>query len=314
MGVTRALGAGGPELSLIGLGAWAMGGGGWFASWGPQDDEMSVRTVQAALDAGVSWIDTAPIYGLGHSERVVGRAIAGRRDEVFLATKCTNRWEDDGTPVRTGARASVLRECDESLERLGVDHLDLLQVHSPPPDVPIEETWSALAELQDAGKVCFLGLSNASVEEHRRCLAIRHVDSSQPHYNLLLRDVENELLDFCAGAGIGVIPYGPMYEGLLSGTFDRSRLGEGDFRKVEPWQERIDTALTAVERLRPLAAERDLTVGQLAIAWVLTHPAITSAIVGARTPEQAVANAWAMTAVDPSLRTAVEAALSGDVG
>src|SRR4051812_48044512 len=134
MGVTRRLGSQGPELSLVGLGAWAMGGGNWFASWGPQDDDVSVRTIHASLDAGVNWIDTAPIYGLGHSERVVGRAIAGRREEVFVATKCTNRWEPDGTPVRTGARDSILRECDESLERLGIDQIDLMQVHAPPPD------------------------------------------------------------------------------------------------------------------------------------------------------------------------------------
>jgi aryl-alcohol dehydrogenase-like predicted oxidoreductase len=309
--ITRKLGSNGPEISVIGLGAWAMGGGGWFASWGPQDDELSVRTVQAALDAGVTWIDTAPIYGLGHSEEVVGKAIAGRRDEVLVATKCTNRWQSDRTPVRTGARESILRECDESLARLGIDRIDLLQVHSPPPDVPLEETWGALAELQDAGKARWLGLSNASVEEHQRCEAIRHVDSSQPHYNLLLRDIETELLDHCAAAGTGVIPYGPMYEGLLSGTFDPARLQGDDFRKQPEWQPRIEHAARAVEALRPLAKARGVTVGQLAIGWVLTHPAITSAIVGARTPEQATANAAAAPlADDPALRSDVLAAVA----
>src|SRR4051812_21794010 len=211
----RQLGSKGPEISVIGLGAWAIGGPGWFGSWGPQDDDLSVRTIQAALDAGVTWIDTAPIYGLGHSEEIVGRAVAGRRDDVVVATKCTNRWQEDRSPVRTGARDSILRECDESLARLGVDHLDLLQVHSPPPDVPIEETWAALAELQDAGKTRWIGLSNASVEEHQRCEEVRHVDSSQPHYNLLLRGVEDELLDYCAAAGTGGHPLWTDVRGVV---------------------------------------------------------------------------------------------------
>jgi len=288
---TRPLGRNGPNLSVVGLGAWAMGGDGWMGSWGPQDESESIATIHAALDAGINWIDTAPIYGLGRSEEVVGKAIASRRDEVFVATKVTNRWHEDRSLFRSGAADSIVAECDQSLARLGIEHIDLLQVHQPPTDVPIEETWTALADLQDAGKVRHLGLSNASVDDHERCLAIRHVDSTQPHYNLLLRGIEDGILDLCGDHGIGVIPYGPMYEGLLSGTFDPARLEGDDFRKKDEWQPRIVTALSAVELLRDVAEGFGMTVGQLSIAWVLGDPRISSAIVGARRPAQVEQNA-----------------------
>lgn len=308
---TRTLGAFGPELSVVGLGAWAMGGGGWFASWGPQDDDASIRTIHRALDEGITWIDTAPIYGLGHSEEVVGAAIRGRRDEVFVATKCTNRWHEDRTVYRSGVASSVREECEQSLRRLGVDHVDLLQIHRPPEDVPIEETWSELARLAEEGKTRFVGLSNCDVDQHRRCMAIRHVDSTQPHYNLLLRRIEDELLDYCRENGVGVIPFGPMYEGLLSGAFDPARLAAEDFRKGPDWAPRIEQAANAVERLGPVAARFGVTIGQLAISWVIANPIVTSAIVGARTPEQVALNVVpGRNDIDPALRDTIDAAVA----
>lgn len=281
---TRPLGSSGVPISEVGLGAWAIGGRGW----GDQDDDVSIATIRRALDAGVTWIDTAPAYGLGRSEEVVGRAIAGRRDDVFVATKCIQRWTEDGDVYRDGSPASIKEECDESLRRLGIDHLDLLQIHAPDDNkkVPVEETWGALADLQDAGKTRFIGVSNFTVEMHRTCEAIRHVDSTQPPYNLIDPSIEEELLPYCQDAGTAVVPYGPMAQGMLTTTFDRSRLPAEDWRNDDALQWRIDRGAAIAERLRPLADRFEVTTGQLAIWWVLSHPVITSAIVGMRRPDQ----------------------------
>lgn len=306
----KPLGRNGPDLSVVGLGAWAIGGPGPYPSFGPQTDAVSIATIQRALDNGINWIDTAPSYGGGHSEVIVGRAVKRRRHEVLLATKCTKLWDAEGNTRVVGAAASVRQECEQSLRRLGVDHIDLLQIHSPVDDVPIEETWTELVALMDEGKVRFLGVSNFSVGLIQQCLAIRHVDSVQPCYNLMTRDIEEELLPFCQREGIGVVPYGPMAEGLLSGSFDKSRLHAGDFRS-EPWMRpRIQRAGMLVHRLRPIADQLGMTVGQLCIAWVLAHPAVTSVIVGARSPDQVVENVQAEWRAEPWLRPAVDAILA----
>lgn len=303
----RTLGHNGPELSTVGVGAWAIGGP-WMMGWGPQDDGLSVRTIHRALDQGCNWIDTAAIYGLGHSEEVVGRALADRRDRALIATKCINRWHADRSLYQSGRAESVREECEQSLRRLGVEVIDLYQIHGPTADAPVEETWGEMCRLQDEGKVRWIGVSNFDVAMMQRCSAIRTPQSLQPVYNLLNRGVEAELLPYCLENGIGVIPYGAMAEGVLSGSFSLDRLAADDFRRGDHFSPTVESGLATVERLRPLAVRRGLTVGQLCIAWVLEHPAITSVIVGMRTPEQADENVSA--ARVGSVRAEVEAALA----
>ncbi len=306
---TRTLGEGGPELSLVGLGAWAMGGP-WLNGWGPQDDDLSVRAIHRAIDEGYNWIDTAAIYGLGHSEEVVGRAVADRRDSVLIATKCINRWKDDRSIYQSGRRESVREECENSLRRLGVDHIDLYQIHGPTADAPVEETWGAMCELQDEGKVRWIGVSNYDVEKLRACTAIRTPQSLQPGYSLINRAVEAEILPYCLENNIGVVPYGTMAEGILSGSFNLDRVAEDDFRRSEGFRPVVDRGLQTVELLRPLAERRGLTVGQLCIAWAMEHPAVTSVIVGVRNPDQAVQNIVPAQVDRSGIREEVEALLS----
>lgn len=306
----RALGHRGPQLSLVGLGAWALGGPSCVDSWGSQEDRVSVATIQRAIDEGVNWIDTAPVYGLGHSEHVIGQAIRRRRHEVFVATKCAIRWSADGTRWRSGAPASIREECDQSLRRLGVDQLDLLQIHFPPDDVAVEETWAALATLADEGKTRFIGVSNFDVDLMRRCLAIRAIDSLQSPYSLLHQEIETDILPFCAEQGIGVIVFGALSQGFLSGSFDQQRLDSSDFRHNDWMQVKLPTAQRIVAALRPMAAARGVTVGQLAIAWAASRPEVTGVIVGARNPGQVGQNVAAADLVGPELRLEVEAALT----
>lgn len=308
---TRPLGSRGPQLTLIGLGGWALGGPSSVDSWGSQDDRASVATVQRALDEGVNWVDTAPAYGLGHSEQVIGQAIRGRREEVFVATKCTIRWSADGTTWRSGAPASVREECEQSLRRLAVDYVDLLQIHFPPDDASVEETWAALAALADEGKTRFIGVSNFDVELMRRCLAVRPVDSLQSPYSLIHREIEAEILPFCMEQGIGVIGFGALSQGILTGSFDVRRLEPSDFRHNQWMQQKLPMAQRVVDALRPMATARDVTVGQLAIAWAATRPEITGVIVGARSPDQVAANVAAAGLADARLAAEIEAALSG---
>lgn len=290
-----------------------MGGPGWESSWGPQDDDVSVAALHRAFDLGVTWVDTAPIYGLGHSEEVVGRALRGRRDSVFLATKCVGRWKEDRTSYTSGKADSVREECEQSLRRLGVDHLDLLQIHAPTGDAPVEETFGALLDLKQQGKTRYVGVSNFDVELTRRCLALGHVDSTQPPYNLLERGIEDGLLELCATEGIAVVPYGPMAQGTLSGTFDLTALDPGDWRASEGGRAKAEAARPVVEKLTPLAEQHGLTMGQLAILWAVGHPAVTSPIVGIRSPAQADALQPVLDAVDRAaeLRAAVDAVLVG---
>jgi aryl-alcohol dehydrogenase-like predicted oxidoreductase len=284
---TRQLGTNGPHLTEIGFGAWAIGGP-WKFGWGPVDDNESIEAIHRAIDFGVNWIDTAAAYGLGHSEEVVGKAIKGRRDKVFIATKCSQVWDERGN-VRTHASAkSIVQEIDKSLQRLQTDYVDLYQIHWPDWETPIEESWNAMANLQKEGKVRWIGVSNFGVDLLERCEKIAHVQSLQTIYNLLERGIEQDIIPYCASHGIGIVAYSPMQSGLLTGTFDMTTLAPDDWRhKSEKFNEpKYSRGLRAVERLRPIAQKYGKSVGQLAIAWVLTHKTITSAIVGARRREQ----------------------------
>ena len=269
-----------------------MGGGGWAFAWGDQDDNESIRAIQAGLDAGINWIDTAAVYGLGNAERVVGQAIKGRRDSVIVATKCGRVWDESTRAIgKRLRRESVLAECDASLERLGIDVIDLYQIHWPEPDEEIEEGWGAVAELIKAGKVRYGGVSNFSVAQLERAHAIHPVTSLQPPYSMLNRAIEAEILPWCEAHGVGILAYSPMQAGLLTGAFTRERaqaLGQDDWRGRSPYftEPGLTKNLTIVDRLRPIAAREGLTIAQLALAWVLRLPAVTSAIAGSRRPKQ----------------------------
>ncbi len=300
---TRKLGKNGPNLTTIGLGAWAMGGP-WKVGWGPQEDEESIAAIRRAMELGINWIDTAAIYGLGHSEEIVGRALSQYpRDRVIIATKCGRVPDDTGTPYSDLRPESIRREMENSLRRLGTDYVDLYQIHWPDNETgtPLEESWATMSALQDEGKARYLGVSNFEVSHLERCEPIRHVDSIQPPYNLLRRDAEKELFAWCLRSGTGVVVYSPMQSGLLTGSFDKSRLAPDDFRNRSPhFQEpNFSRALSIVDKLRPIAERHGKTVGQLAIAWTLMNPAVTSAIVGARRPEQVEENisaaSWRLT-------------------
>jgi len=287
----RQLGASGLELTRIGLGSWAIGGPGWQYAWGAQDDGDSIATIHRALDLGINWVDTAAVYGLGHSEQVVGEAVAGRRDKVILATKCGRTWGKDGTIGHGLKAASVRRELEASLRRLKTDYIDLYQIHWPDPDADIEEAWAEIAKAIEEGKIRHAGVSNFSVAQMARIQAIHPIASLQPPYSMLRRGIEGEILPYCAANGIGVVVYSPMQMGLLSGTFTKARvtsLPADDIRGKNPFfaEPALGHNLALVEKLRPVAARSGRTVAELAIAWVLRRPEVTAAIVGGRRPEQ----------------------------
>jgi aryl-alcohol dehydrogenase-like predicted oxidoreductase len=304
---TRTLGWTGLPLSTIGLGTWAMGGGNWKFSWGPQADADSIRAIHRAVELGVNWIDTAAVYGLGHSEEVVGRALQGLKPRPLVATKCGRCWDERGEPFGRLKRASVLAEAEASLRRLGVEAIDLYQIHWPAPEEDLEEAWGAIADLIKAGKVRYAGVSNFSVAQLKRIQPIHPVASLQPPYSLLRREVETELLPYCAQQRIGVIVYSPMQKGLLTGKITRERVQQwpaDDHRRNDPmFQEpQLSSNLKFVEGLRAIAARHGRTVAELAIAWVLRRPEVTAAIVGARAPAQieqtAPAAGWQLSAED----------------
>jgi aryl-alcohol dehydrogenase-like predicted oxidoreductase len=279
------------KITPIGIGAWAMGGGGWQFAWGPQDDRESIAAIHAALDRGINWIDTAAVYGLGHSEEIVARALEGRPNRPFIFTKCERVWNEKGEISGSLKAASIRRECEDSLRRLKVDVIDLYQIHWPQPDEDIEEGWSTLASLKKEGKVRWIGVSNFNVGQIRRCQAIAPVTSLQPPYSIISPEVEREILPYCREQNIGVIVYSPMKSGLLTGAMTKERVArmpEDDFRRRTPaFQEpNLSRNLELAELLRELGARHGRTPGEVAIAWVLRNPAVTGAIVGMRSAKQ----------------------------
>lgn len=288
---TRVLGNSDLHLTPVGYGAWAIGGGNWEFAWGAQDDDESVRTIERALDAGINWIDTAAIYGLGHSEEVVGKALKSSPHKPYVFTKCSMRWGADRKIYRSLKRASLEEEIENSLRRLGLDTIDLYQIHWPMPEDEIEEGWETLTKFQEQGKVRYIGVSNFSVAQMKRVQKIAPITSLQPPYSMLRRDIEKEILPFCLENNIGVINYSPMLSGLLTGkmTVERVRaLPEDDWRKRNPsfQSPKLERNLALVEVLRGIGQQHGVEPGVVAIAWTLRHPAITAAIVGARRPDQ----------------------------
>lgn len=288
---TRQLGNSNLNITPIGIGAWAIGGGGWNGSMGPQKDADSIPAIHAALDHGLNWIDTAALYGLGHSEEMVARALKGRSPRPYLFTKCERVWDARGNIGASLNAASIRRECEDSLRRLQVDVIDLYQIHWPEPDEDIEEGWTELARLQREGKVRYIGVSNFGVSQMRRAMAIAPITSLQPPYSIVTREIEDEILPFILKNNIGVIVYSPMSAGLLTGAMTRERVANfaaEDWRKNLPnFQEpRLSRNLKLVELLRQIGARHGRTPGEVAIAWTLNNPAVTGAIVGFRSVKQ----------------------------
>jgi aryl-alcohol dehydrogenase-like predicted oxidoreductase len=288
---TAQLGQTGLEITRVGLGAWAIGGGGWEFGWGPQEDDQSIATIHRALELGVNWIDTAAAYGFGHSEEVVGRALEGLSERPYVFTKCSLLEGPGRRVVHSLKRDSILREAEASLNRLGVDAIDLYQIHWPDPAEDIEEGWSALAELKASGIVRHIGVSNFDVEQLRRIQQIAPVETLQPQYSLIERSVEEEILPFAEDHGIGVIAYSPMGSGMLTGRMTRERIEhmpDDDWRKRdERFREPlVSRNLALVERLTAVAEQHGTSPGAVAIAWTLRHPAVDGAIVGFRAPDQ----------------------------
>src|SRR5438093_5974121 len=294
---TNRLGNSDLSITPIGFGAWAIGGSGWEFGWGEQDDKQSVAAIHRALELGINWIDTAAVYGMGHSEEIVALALRtwpGTRPYVF--TKCALRWDEQGYVHRSLTADSIRRECEDSLRRLNVDVIDLYQIHWPSDD--LEEGWSAMAQLQKEGKVRWIGVSNFNVKEMRRAQAIAPITSLQPPYSLIRREVEQETLPYCRSEGLGVIVYSPMASGLLTGAMTRERatsLPASDWRSrdLEFQEPRLSKNLALVERLRKVGARHGRPPGQVAIAWTLASPAVTGAIVGARNAKQVEGNVGA---------------------
>ena len=287
----RILGNSDMNISTIGLGSWAIGGSGWLNGWGAQDDADSIATIQRAIERGINWIDTAAVYGLGHSEEVVGRAVRGMHERPYIFTKCSRVWDNPNTINSILKAESIRRECENSLRRLGVDVIDLYQIHWPRPDEDIEEGWHTMAALQREGKVRYIGVSNFDVSQLERIQQIAQLTSLQPPYSLIRREIEQDILPYCQEHNIGVIVYSPMASGMLSGRMSRERalsLPADDWRsRSADFQEpRLTRNLKLAERLAAIAAPQHASAGAAAIAWALRHPALTGAIVGARRPEQ----------------------------
>jgi aryl-alcohol dehydrogenase-like predicted oxidoreductase len=288
---TKQLGNSDLSLTALGIGAWAMGGNGWAFGWGAQDDADSIAAIREALDRGLNWIDTAAVYGLGHSEEVVARALEGVTHKPYVFTKCERTWNDKREIVKCLKRDSIFREVEDSLRRLKVDVIDLYQMHWPEPDEDIEEGWTAMADLKSQGKVRHIGVSNFTVSQLKRAQKIAPITSLQPPYSLVSPEVGEEILPYCLQQNIGVIVYAPMKSGLLTGKMTRERvanLPEDDFRKralnfLEP---HLSKNLALVEVLRKIGDQHGRTPGEVAIAWTLNNPAVTSAIVGMRNAAQ----------------------------
>lgn len=288
---TARFGETGLEITRVGFGAWALGGGGYDWGWGAQDDDDSIATIHHALDLGVNWIDTAAQYGFGHSEQVVGRALAGLDERPYVFTKGGQPEGPNRTTIQSLRRDSLRRELEGSLSRLGLDAIDLYQIHWPIPEEEIEEGWSALTEFKDQGLVRHIGVSNFSVEQLRRIQQIAPVETLQPQYSLIVRDAEAEILPFAEREGIGAIVYSPMSSGLLTGAMTRERIAnlpDDDWRKRDPrFQEpRLSETLALVERMETVAERHGTSIGAVAVAWTLTNRAVDGAIAGFRRPDQ----------------------------
>lgn len=287
----RRLGNSDMYITPLGIGCWAMGGPGWAFSWGPQDDRDSIAAIRAALEAGMNWIDTAAVYGLGHAEEVVAKALEGIPNKPYIFTKCERNWNEKGEIVKSLKREDIRKECENSLRRLKVDVIDLYQIHWPEPEEDIEEGWETLAELQREGKVRWIGVSNFNVEQMERIRKIAPITSVQPPYSIVTPEAEQTIFPYAMQHGIGVIVYSPMKSGLLSGAMTRERIANlppDDWRRRSPhFQEPLlSRNLKIVEFLRQIGARHGRTPGEVAIAWTLRHPAVTGAIVGLRRPEQ----------------------------
>jgi aryl-alcohol dehydrogenase-like predicted oxidoreductase len=263
-------------------------GGPWEWGWGPQNDHESLETIEKAFERGINWLDTAPVYGLGHCEQIVAQALRGRREDVFLATKCGLVWDEQEKVTNNNQRKSIFRELENSLKRLQTEYIDLYQIHWPDAQTPVESSWEAMMQLKEQGKVKYIGVSNFNVKLLEKCERIGHVDSLQPPYSLLDRRVESDILPWCLKNKTGVIAYSPIQNGLLSGKFDRSRLTPDDWRHKSPYfkEPAFTKNLEFTDKLKPIAERYQKTVLHLAIAWVLMHPAVTAAIVGARRASQ----------------------------
>jgi aryl-alcohol dehydrogenase-like predicted oxidoreductase len=287
----RQLGDSDLRLTRVGFGAWAIGGGNWEFAWGAQDDDESVKTIERALDLGINWIDTAAVYGLGHSEEIVAKALQHTAKKPYVFTKCSMRWTEDRKIYRSLKAGSLQEEIEASLARLRVDTIDLYQIHWPNPEDEIEEGWETLARLREQGKIRYIGVSNFNVAQIKRAQKIAPVTSLQPPYSLLNRNAEPEILPYCLEQNIGVINYSPMSSGMLTGKMTAERIANmpaDDWRKrsanfLEP---KLSRNLKLVELLREIGAAHGVEPGAVAVAWTLTNPAITAAIVGARRPDQ----------------------------
>jgi aryl-alcohol dehydrogenase-like predicted oxidoreductase len=294
------------KLTTVGLGTWAMGGP-WQFGWGPQDDGEAIAAILTALEEGINWIDTAPVYGCGHSEELVGKALKQTNQKPFIATKCGLLWNDKREKVSCLKAKSIRQECEASLKRLCIDVIDLYQMHWPEPEEDVAQAWEEMARLAEDGKVRYIGVSNFNVEQIKRVEEIAPIASLQPPYSMLNREVEDELLGYCAENNIGVVVYSPMQRGLLTGKFSQERLADlplDDHRRRMPdFQEPQFTAtLQLVDQLRPIAKRNGRILAQLAISWVLRRSEVTAAIVGARRPEQiaetAAASDWTLAQED----------------
>jgi aryl-alcohol dehydrogenase-like predicted oxidoreductase len=296
----RTLGSSDLQLTSIGLGAWAIGGADWQYGWGSQDDNESVAAIHRALDLGVNWIDTAAVYGLGHSEEVVARAVKSSPHKPYIFTKCSRLWNPDGTIYSSLKPASLASELEASLRRLGVETIDLYQIHWPTPDEEIEAAWEAMVRFREQGKVRWIGVSNYSVEQMKRIQKIAPITSLQPPYSMLRRAIETEILPFALAGNVGVINYSPMLSGMLTGKMTAERaanLPANDWRRknIEFSEPRLSRNMRLVELLRQIGSGHGVTAGVVAIAWTLRHPAITAAIVGGRSAQQVEETAAALT-------------------
>jgi aryl-alcohol dehydrogenase-like predicted oxidoreductase len=288
---TTQLGSTGLEITRVGFGAWALGGGNWEHGWGSQDDDASIAAIHHALEHGVNWIDTAAAYGFGHSEQIVGRALEGLAEQPYVFTKCSLLEGPGRRIMHSLNRDSILREVGDSLARLGVEAIDLYQIHWPIPDADIEEGWAALADLKREGLVRHIGVSNFDSEQLRRIEQIAPVETLQPQYSLIERDIERAVLPYTREHGIGVIAYSPMGSGMLTGAMTRERaaaLPENDWRKHDPRfnEPQLSRNLELVDRLETVADRHETTPGAVAVAWTLHNPAVDGAIVGFRRPDQ----------------------------